>query len=419
LVVYDREGFPRATLEGAEGTSNVSESEDTNSTGKPKSCRTPRREVWWLDQGARNQSLESIKRRFEDCLDRFLLSSSSNSILRHITSPMDNKRRRNLHQCPGYLREEITLTSDVSKSVIISHAFPSQSEVCSICGQLVQYECTEPSILDGEKQEADSPPSPVLSDSDSIFPPSPTLSNHSSHHRFMTTLQLRDNRPEEKSGLSSLDLLNPDTFTRHRRKSLDTDTDSNFSASWTPPFPTSSNRSVHFLPEQLRDDNNNKPPEAKEKSGPFSSSSSQQSLVNPDSSKVKHRRKLSDMDSGSAGWIPRSPTLSTHSGRSSGPSHGNNNNNNNNKPEEKLFRFNRKGTTSSNNTAVSPNEVIKTEDLNDDIYSQTTISDKSESRLGGSRRSLSGFFSSLLTIKTSSSSSPRRSQSRGRFLSIG
>ena len=52
---------------------------------------TPRREVWWLDLGAKNQSLESIKLRFEDCLDRFL-SSSSNSLLRHITSPMDNKK---------------------------------------------------------------------------------------------------------------------------------------------------------------------------------------------------------------------------------------------------------------------------------------------------------------------------------------
>ena len=128
--VYDREGFPRATLEDLESTSNVSEREDMSnpSTEKPKSCRTPRREVWWLDLGTKNQSLESIKGRFENCLGRFL-SSSSNFLLRHITSPMDNKLRHNLHQCPGYLREEITLAPDVSKSVIISHAFPSQSEV--------------------------------------------------------------------------------------------------------------------------------------------------------------------------------------------------------------------------------------------------------------------------------------------------
>ena len=153
--VYDKEGFPKAILEDEVGIfeSNVSESEDiskpSNLTGKPKSC--PRREVRWLDLRAKNQSLESIIRNFEDCLDRSP-SSSSNSPLRHITSPMDNKLRQNIHQCPGYLREEITLAPDVSKSIIISHAFPSQSEVCSICGQIVQY--IEASINDVEMQEA-------------------------------------------------------------------------------------------------------------------------------------------------------------------------------------------------------------------------------------------------------------------------
>ena len=158
---YDREGFPNAPLEDVEGTLNVSESEDmlnpSNSTDNPKSLRTPRREVWWLDLGTKNQSLELIKQRFEDCLDGFLLSSF-NSPLRHITSPVDNKLRDNLHQCPGYLREEITLACDVSKSAIISHTFPSQSEVCSICGQLVQYKNTEPPIVDGEMQEPSASP---------------------------------------------------------------------------------------------------------------------------------------------------------------------------------------------------------------------------------------------------------------------
>jgi Ca2+-transporting ATPase len=68
------------------------------------------------------------------------------------------------------------------------------------------------------------PPSPVLSDlsdSGSVWsPPSPTLSNHSGG-RFLSTLQLRENKPEEKSGLSSLGLLNPD-FRRHDRGSATT-----------------------------------------------------------------------------------------------------------------------------------------------------------------------------------------------------
>ena len=150
---YTIEKVSRAPLEDEEGPSNVSANENED-VEKPKARRTPRREVRWLDLGVKKRSLESIKRRFEDRLDRFL-SSSSNSLLCRITSlaPMDSKQIHNLHQCPGYLREEITLASDVSKSVIVSHAFPSQSEVCLICGQLVQYNRTEHSIVDGESKD--------------------------------------------------------------------------------------------------------------------------------------------------------------------------------------------------------------------------------------------------------------------------
>ena len=63
IVAYDREGFSRAFLEDEEGPSNVSanENEDPSnpsmSTENPKSRRTPRREVRWLDLGAENRSL--------------------------------------------------------------------------------------------------------------------------------------------------------------------------------------------------------------------------------------------------------------------------------------------------------------------------------------------------------------------------
>ena len=151
---YEKEDLPTATLEDAvaEGTSNPDGSEAISKPtekSKPKPKRTPRREVWWLDLGMTNQSLESIKRCFENYLDRFP-SSSSDSLLRIIKPSKDNILRRNLHQCPGYVREEITLTSDVSRSAIVSHAFPSESELCSICGQLVQYTNAEPSVNDKE-----------------------------------------------------------------------------------------------------------------------------------------------------------------------------------------------------------------------------------------------------------------------------
>ena len=117
----------------------------------PKPSRKPRREVWWLDLGVTNHSLKSIGRCFEDRLNWSLLSSS-NSLLRHVRSPKDDNLRRDLHQCPGYLREEITLTCDLSKSAIVSHAFPGPSERCSVCHQLVQ--CTYSSSDSNDSNES-------------------------------------------------------------------------------------------------------------------------------------------------------------------------------------------------------------------------------------------------------------------------
>ena len=53
----------------------------------------------------------------------------------------------------------------------------------------------------------------------SVLPPSPTLSSRSSG-QFPTTLLLRDNKPDEHGGLSSLHLLSPspDIIPNHRRK---------------------------------------------------------------------------------------------------------------------------------------------------------------------------------------------------------
>ena len=137
--------------ESEESISNFSESEaisnPLNAMENPNPSRKPRREVWWVDLGATNHSLKSIGQRFEDRLNWSLLSSS-NPLLRQVRSPKDIHLRQDLHRCPGYLREEITLTCDLSKSAIVSHAFPGPSERCSICHQLVQYTYSESIDLD-------------------------------------------------------------------------------------------------------------------------------------------------------------------------------------------------------------------------------------------------------------------------------
>ncbi|EDR09537.1 uncharacterized protein LACBIDRAFT_318699 [Laccaria bicolor S238N-H82] len=108
----------------------------SGSTEAHASHKTSRREVRWkLDKNANNRSLESIVRRFEDYLD-CVWASSADSPLRRITA---SPHRWVSHRCPEYLREEITLTADASRSVVVAYQHPNQSEICTICGQLVQY----------------------------------------------------------------------------------------------------------------------------------------------------------------------------------------------------------------------------------------------------------------------------------------
>ena len=129
------ENSSRVVQTDREGQSDVA-GDVSSSTEAQTSDKTPRREVRWkLDKSANDQSLESIVRHFEDHLD-FVWTSSADSPLRRITA---SPRKWVSHCCPGYLREEITLTADVSRSVVVVHKYPSQSEICTICRQLVQY----------------------------------------------------------------------------------------------------------------------------------------------------------------------------------------------------------------------------------------------------------------------------------------
>lgn len=57
-----------------------------------------------------------------------------------------------------------------------------------------------------------------ISGSSQHVPPSPTLSAHSSVH-FASALALRDNKPEQRDGISSLGLLSPNAgYNKHKRK---------------------------------------------------------------------------------------------------------------------------------------------------------------------------------------------------------
>ena len=132
-------GLLAVTVSHSEGTSNISDSEAEASTPRPveypKSSQPPRREVRWVNLGANSPSLDSIAHHFQDYIDCFL--SSSSSTLRRIRA-LDYSSA--FHPCPGYLREEITLTAEVSKSAIVSSAFADLGERCSFCGDLVDID---------------------------------------------------------------------------------------------------------------------------------------------------------------------------------------------------------------------------------------------------------------------------------------
>ena len=133
------EYYSRVVQTNWEGHSNVA-GDISSLTEVRTSHKTPRREVRWkLDKNANNRSLEFIVRRFEDYLDCVL----EDSPLRRITAL---PHQWVSHRCPGYLREEIALTADVSRSVVVAHQYPSQSEICTICGQLVQYPKGRPQL---------------------------------------------------------------------------------------------------------------------------------------------------------------------------------------------------------------------------------------------------------------------------------
>lgn len=94
---------------------------------------------------AGNRNLGSIARRFRDFLDCFLSSSSEHRIK---TSKEAYSRPQASHLCPGHLREEMKLTTDVARSAIISHECPtSQSKRCSLCSQNDQYQVPQSELL--------------------------------------------------------------------------------------------------------------------------------------------------------------------------------------------------------------------------------------------------------------------------------
>ena len=93
----------------------------------------PRLELIWKSVGSSNATLHDISSRFQLAL----ASSSSLSDL-NLASRRGRYKAKTSHRCPGYNRVEISLTSDIARSAIISHSTPVPSEICLVCNQVVR-----------------------------------------------------------------------------------------------------------------------------------------------------------------------------------------------------------------------------------------------------------------------------------------
>jgi len=89
-----------------------------------------RRELVWNSLEQDGLSLAIVAKQFGDFLDVF---SPAPLLKRRIASVA----RKTVHRCPGYNREEITFTTSVYNSAVISHASPSLREICVVCGKFV------------------------------------------------------------------------------------------------------------------------------------------------------------------------------------------------------------------------------------------------------------------------------------------
>jgi hypothetical protein len=90
-----------------------------------------RRELVWKSQEHETVSLEDIAHQFQDFLHTFSTQSALSRRRGRYTT-------KTAHRCPGYNRIEITLTTDIARSAIVSHLTPTPHEICPVCKEIVQ-----------------------------------------------------------------------------------------------------------------------------------------------------------------------------------------------------------------------------------------------------------------------------------------
>ncbi|KDR80448.1 hypothetical protein GALMADRAFT_1200770 [Galerina marginata CBS 339.88] len=110
----------------------------TTTRPPPRSHQCPsgrRQELTWKPLEADTSTLKDISRQLQSFLN----------FHRSTSEPILSRRRgryrvRTSHRCPGYSRIEVTLTTDILRSAIVSYSSPTPGEICPVCKEVVEEE---------------------------------------------------------------------------------------------------------------------------------------------------------------------------------------------------------------------------------------------------------------------------------------
>ena len=103
----------------------------------PKSDSKPvlkqRQELIWRPPAHKTIILSEISRDFQ-----YFLNANRSSLEPALSRRRSRYTARTPHRCPGYNRIEITLTPDITRSVIVTHSSPTLHEICPVCREVVK-----------------------------------------------------------------------------------------------------------------------------------------------------------------------------------------------------------------------------------------------------------------------------------------
>ncbi|KAK7441997.1 hypothetical protein VKT23_016275 [Stygiomarasmius scandens] len=145
-LLHQDEGANREELEPAileildnfapsRSTSGPSSS-TTRLTEEPSSSSVkPRRELVWRVPTDRLTTVSAIARHYRRYLQVARIQDTQYP-LRYLSAHA-GRQSRIRHRCLGYKKEEISLTTTIDDSAVISRVTPSLHEICSVCGEIV------------------------------------------------------------------------------------------------------------------------------------------------------------------------------------------------------------------------------------------------------------------------------------------